>query len=117
MLTLILAPFHTMTTHPGHLQLEVPDSTSIHALRLRLQEHLCYCTDSIALFWEASCNKTSFLPPARCLLHCGLQGSAFPNPAAAQLFYDFTAELYCPVLNADTYPLLAQNTAHQTSTC
>ena len=100
----ILAPFKDIQKHPAHARLKVTESTSIHGLKQLVQEHLGEAVDSVAFFKEASCNKSSFLPPSWCLEHCGLSGGLETDPTPAVLYYDYVPLMSdCPILMNDSH--------------
>ena len=39
-LQVILAPFKDYKAHPGHFEVELTDSTTIHGLKIHIQNHL-----------------------------------------------------------------------------
>ncbi len=101
-LKVTLAAFQDVKAHPGHFELEVTDSTTIHGLKETIQTHMEQTADSIALFKESSCSRASYLLPSYCLLHCGLHGGPKSAPTDAEVFYDYVpAIMDCPILMAD----------------
>lgn len=103
-LQIVLAPFKDFKTHPGHFELELMDSTTIHGLRILIQRHLGEAVDTVALFKEASCSKESFLSPSLCLEHCGMVGGSRMAPTSGSVFYDYVPAVEdCPILMDDSH--------------
>ena len=103
-LQIILAPFKDIKAHPGHFKLELSDSTSIHGLKLQIQDHLGEAVDSVALFKEASCSRESYLVPSWCLEHCGMVGGSRRVPTSGCVYYDYMPTVSdCPLLMDDSH--------------
>ena len=99
-----LAPFKSLPHHPGHFEVEVTDSTTVHGLRVLIRTHLENSADSIALFKEPSCSKATYLAPSLSLEQCGITGGSKQEPVAAKVFYDYVPVIGdCPVLMADSH--------------
>ena len=103
-LQIILAPFKDCKAHPAHFELELSDSTSIHGLKLLIQDHLGEAVDSVALFKEPSCSKESYLVPSWCLEHCGMVGGSRWAPTSGCVYYDYMPAVNdCPLLMDDSH--------------
>ena len=116
-LQVILAPFKDYKSHPGHFELELTDSTTIHGLKIHVQCHLGEAVDSVALFRDASCSKESYLPPSWCLEHCGMVGGTRLVPTSGCVYYDYMPALDdCPVLMDDSHiPKLVPSQQHKSN--
>ena len=114
-LQVILAPFKDYKSHPGHFEVELSDSTTIHGLKMHIQCHLGEAVDSVALFKEASCSRESYLVPSWCLEHCGMVGGSRLSPTSGRVFYDYMPAINdCPILMDDSHiPHMIQQ--HRTS--
>ena len=103
-LQVVLAPFKDYKSHPGHFELELTDCTTVHGLKLHIQDHLGEAVDTVALFREASCSKSSYLRPSWCLEHCGIVGGSRMVPTKGCVFYDYVPALDdCPILMDDSH--------------
>lgn len=103
-LKLTLAPFKDLHHHPGHLSLEVTDSTTIHGLCQVIKVHLEGSASAVAVFKDHTCTKASFLPPTSCLYHCGAVGGPRTHPVELEIFYDYKPVMNdCPLLMDESH--------------
>lgn len=103
-LKVILAPLKDFQCHPGHFELEVTDSVTVHGLKILIKEHLENAVDSIALFKDSSCDKSSYLVPSWSLEHCGLIGGPQTEAPMVEVYYDYMPMVMdCPVLMTDSH--------------
>ena len=103
-LKIILAPFKGFPPHPGHFEVDVTDSTTIHGLKMKIRTHLDDSADGIALFKEPSCSKASYLAPSLSLEECGIVGGPKLEPVNGEVFYDYMPVINdCPVLMTDSH--------------
>ena len=103
-LKVILAPFKDFHHHPGHFELEVADSITVHGLGILIKEHLESAVDSVALFKDCSCDKGSYLVPSWSLERCELVGGSLSDMPVAEVFYDYMPVVMdCPILMAENY--------------
>lgn len=109
-LQLILAPFKDYKQHPGHFEIEVPDTTTINGLKIHVQCHLGEAVETVALFKEPSCSKESYLVPSWCLEHCGMVGGSRVVPTSGRVYYDYVPAVNdCPILMDDSHiPFMTQ---------
>ena len=100
----MLGPFRHFSAHPGHFEVTVTDSTTIHGLREIVQSHLENAANSIALFKEEACKQNSYLAPSMTLQQCGMEGGSKYDPTPSCLYYDFIPLINdCPILMAENY--------------
>ena len=103
-LKVVLAPFKDTPSHPGHFEVEVSDSITVHGLKDIIQTHLEGAVESVALFREVACSKSSYLMPSWCLEDCGILGGLKTEPSTAEVFYDYvSAVMDCPILMTDSH--------------
>ena len=103
-LKLTLAPFKDLQYHPGHFEVEVSDSTTIHGLSHLILDHLEGSVSTIALFRKPDCSKQSYLTPTLCLFHAGAIGGPRTDPPQVEVFYDYKALMNdCPILMDESH--------------
>ena len=104
---MVLAPFASSPSHPGHMTFLLQTSTTIQALQHLMHSSLEAMATTVAIFSEVKVQPVNRLPPHSTLQEVGVAGSEKTTPTKKTLFYDYIpVSVHCPVLMSDHYYII-----------